>query len=141
MQAFHSYLLFAAGTALAPLQRMIGHAATFRAPTYEQRSLGYKITKIDSVNNLYLIYANRNDSLFKIVSLNQKSTNCTPLKINGIYPLTLHSRFEGKYAIKSQYSDFNILYNYYGTFVSLEKERGIRDLFTADNLKGLCLCK
>jgi hypothetical protein len=116
-------------------------ALPFAVQAQQQPPVGYKVTRIDSVKNLFLIYATRNDSVFKIVSLNQKGVNCIPLKVNGTYPFILHSRFEGKYAIKSQNADFNISYNYYETFVSLEKDRGIRDLFTADNLKGRYLCK
>jgi hypothetical protein len=141
MLAFHSYLFLALSAILAPSQRVCGQTATIEARPSEKPPTGYTVTRIDSVKNLFLIYATRNDSIFKIVSLNQKGVNCTPLKVNGTYPLTLHSRFEGKYAIKSQNIDFNVSYNYYGTFVSLEKERGIRDLFTADNLKGRCVCK
>lgn len=141
MQAFrYSLLLIAFGAVFVSAQCRTSHALSFNHQVSEQKPNDYKVYKIDSLNNLYLIYAIRRDSVFKIVSLKQKgSANCTKLKVNDTYSLTLHSRFKGKYAIKSQNSNFNILYNYYGTFVPLEKELGIRDLFTADKLKGICL--
>ena len=140
MIPFHSFLILAVAL-LSPVQHTNGYSSTSWRGACTQAPIGYKISRIDSVKNLYIIYATRNDSLFKIISLNQKANNCVSLKVNCTYALKLHSRFEGKYAIKPPGADFNVEYNYYGTFVSLERWRGINDLFTCDNLKGLCLCK
>ncbi|WP_333625470.1 hypothetical protein [Sphingobacterium siyangense] len=55
----------------------------------------YLINSIDSINNWYMIYAARNDSLFKIVVQKESTTSyeCKKIiKVEGRYKLTLHPR-------------------------------------------------
>lgn len=51
----------------------------------------FRIKKIDSINNYYLIYAKKGDSLYKIVSEKVRQQNCQRIKENGVYKLLLSS--------------------------------------------------
>jgi hypothetical protein len=110
----------------------------------QQLSKKYKVYKIDSLENLYLIYARKNDSIYKIISQNQKENNCKNIKVNGVYCFKLHSRFESKFLGKYRMSPKALPhvsgYNFYGTIVTLEGD-SIRDLYYAENIKGLCFIK
>jgi hypothetical protein len=105
----------------------------------------YDIRKIDSINNWYLIYARKGDSLFKIVSKKTTIENCNKIQINKKYDLQLHSRIYG-YAIagKTMSPQNTLLVNCFSfddsTNICLEGD-SIRDLFYADNIKGLCFEK
>ncbi len=105
----------------------------------------YKVYKIDSVNNFYLIYARKRDSLYKIVSQKHATANCVRIQENGEYEFTLHSslsnRSVGTDVILPQNSLSVNCFNYNdSTTICLERD-SINDLFYADNLKGLCFKK
>ena len=56
----------------------------------------YRIDKINKNNSWYIIYAERNDSLFKIVSYaeNNIGQNCRKIVVGGKYDFELRSKKE-----------------------------------------------
>lgn len=103
----------------------------------------YNIKKIKSRNNIYIIYAQRNDTLFKILSSKEKNPIDSGYKKickGGCYPLDLESLFPSKlFGVKLMPpgSTGRSGINFDGTLVEIEPKKGIWDLFYAKNLKGL----
>ena len=103
--------------------------------------LEYRILKIDSLDSVYLIYAEKDDisignsNVIKIVSA--KSENrCkrNQLVIGKNYKLNLTSLYPENFA-----SHHLNGINYNGVLVKFDKDYNVRkDLFTADHLNGLC---
>lgn len=98
----------------------------------------YKILKIDSLENLNIFYAKKNDSIFKIVTENVKLKNCIKIKPNYDYHLDLVSILPK--------NDFQKYHRYgsvvYGTLVKFDKDSTIVwDLFLTENIKGRCYLK
>lgn len=108
---------------------------------FKEESL-YGVYKIDSINNYYLIYASKNDSLYKIVSSKEKKSNCNLIKKGSSYKFNLVSIKEnapliGGIKIKPiNYMDVNCYQ--FDKETSICKEKGIYDLYLANNIKGLC---
>jgi len=105
---------------------------------------GYKVIKIDSINNVYLIYAIKRDSLFKILSLKNNLSTCNKIKIGKQYNFELQSLFPNKFLGKHNLSP-NYLPNvngidYHGTTIKIERD-SINDLHYSSNIKGLCYIK
>ena len=112
----------------------------------------YEICKIDSVKNWYIIYANRNDSTFKIASLNiallkKEENKCdSVISIGKRYNLSLQKRLENVLSFNSLQL---IVHNYLnvqggatfnpGTDIFVEYEKGEFGLYTCRNLEGLCI--
>ena len=105
----------------------------------------YNVYKIDSINNYYLIYANRNDSLYKIVAQKEKKNNCNMIKSCLSYKFIIHSMRENPPKIGGikirpiNYMDINCFQ--FDKETRICKEDGIFDLYFADNVKGLCFIK
>jgi hypothetical protein len=101
----------------------------------------YKILKIDSLNNIYIIYVRKVDSLFKILSLKESTKRCNSIEVDRYYPLKLSSLFPKKFLGKHDLSPESLPYVsgvvFHGTSVQIEKD-SINDLHIAENLKGLC---
>lgn len=104
----------------------------------------YQITKIDSINNWYIIYANKQDSIFKIVSGKARCKSPkNKLKIGNCYNFSMYSIWRAPIKI----GELTIA-NYPDTRgFSLDKETvvfmedSIHDLCSTKNLKGLCYVK
>ena len=103
----------------------------------------YKISKIDSLNSVYLIYAKRSDSTFMIVSPKLAQNLCKNIKIRGKFNFKLHSQFEARMLDNTPFNSpqSNRLlithYHYYGTDVPVSKApRGF--IYIADSVIGLC---
>jgi hypothetical protein len=111
--------------------------------------LFFKVKKIDSINNWYIIYASKQDSLFKIVVKKEITTNinCSKIIRGQSYDFKLHSR-------KTNYPEINGIkinpgnsldiacYTFdENTNICIEPKKGIYDLYYAENLKGLCILK
>ena len=109
---------------------------------YTTNEAYYNIYKIDSINNYYLIYARKYDSIYKIVSEKQKISNCKKIALQGNYNLKLRS-FSSIApiinSIKIYSPDIDCYYFEEHTDICLERDRGIFELYYCDNLKGLCL--
>ncbi len=102
----------------------------------------YKIVEIDSIRNYYLIYAQRSDSLFKIVSKKVQTNEpfCEMIKIGLSYSLLLNSMSKingrpitpsaSKYKVSAIAVDDS-------TFIPFDT-RSHWDLYYTNNLSGLC---
>lgn len=106
---------------------------------------GYEVCRIDSIKNWYIIYAERNDSVFKIVSMKKAESQCNMIFIGERYNLSLQKRIEnvlssnGLKLIPMNYLSIqNTSYNE-DTDVFIEHEDGVFELYTCVNLSGLCL--
>ncbi|WP_177733519.1 hypothetical protein [Flavobacterium inviolabile] len=98
----------------------------------------YEISKLDSIENVYLVYAKKNDSIFKIMSSKDHISNCTPIKKGDLLELKLKSTFRENFNQRRDIAGVN----FNGTIIRFEKAEGIvRDLFVTDNIKGLCYIK
>ena len=106
----------------------------------EQDSVLYNVSKIDSINNYYLIYARQGKYVYKIVSEKMVQPNCLDIKVGDSYRFDLRSVFEvnGRRIIPA-----NAIYELTGwqidksTVITFEGD-SIRDIFYATNIKGLC---
>lgn len=95
------------------------------------------IQRIDSVGNVYLVYAKNGGSLFKIMSRKRShSSNCTRIKVGRSYTLGLQSAFINRQQLPLDLDGIK----YYGQTIKLERD-SINDLYTSTNLKGLCVIK
>jgi hypothetical protein len=110
----------------------------------------YKIIKLDSINNVYVLSAMRLDTLYKILSYKDSSNKCRSIFVNNTYKLNLKSLFIRGF-IDSSGRRFDITpeavpgltgFEYHGVLVSIEDlPNQKRDLFEATNLRGLCFIK
>ena len=107
----------------------------------------YSIKAIDSVNNWYMIYAKRGDSVYKIVvkKENYQNYDCQQtIKIGRSYKLELHSRKNAVLEINGiKINPVNPLdvqcYTYdENTNICIEPKKGIYDLYHTNNIRGLC---
>lgn len=107
----------------------------------------YRIKKINKKNSWYIIYAEKKDSLFKIVSYADSSTNgnCKKIVVGGLYDFELKSKNENAPiigGIKIAPIGYTGCYEFdKETTICLEPERGIYDLFYTNDLKGICFLK
>jgi hypothetical protein len=110
-----------------------------------QNTTPYKVYKIDSINNFYLIYARRSDSLYKIVSKKEGVENCNRIRENGMYDFKLHAHSENRTIGGAKILPQNsLLVNCFSyddsTKICLERD-SINDLHYAENIRGLCFIK
>lgn len=121
--------------------------STRKAMTVKNVDTNYSIKKINKNNSWYIIYAERNDTLFKIVSYAENSIgqNCKKIVVNGKYDFELKSKKENAPIIGGVKLD---PVGYTGCYVfdkettiCLEPKRGIYDLFFTNDLKGICYLK
>ena len=106
----------------------------------------YQIKQIKSKKGWYLIYAVKNDTLFKIVSekIKHQDKNCDKITIGQYYKLTLHSNIpeiDGVKLMPVNYLDVKTIYSPGQSVYSIEPKKGIFDSFHTDNIKGLCFIK
>ena len=106
----------------------------------------FTISKLDSINNYYLIYARRSDTLYKIVSAKLMSDLSEKIQIDSSYPLILTSIWRKKERLgsleltPSNSLHVNCLAFDDSTVICLERD-SINDLFHAENLRGLHLIR
>jgi len=107
----------------------------------------YLIKKIDKKNSWYIIYAERKDTLYKIVSYadNGINENCKKIVVGRRYDFDLKSKKENAPMIGDVKLDpvgYTGCYQFDDkTTICLEPKRGIYDLFYTNNLKGICYLK
>lgn len=106
----------------------------------------YLIKKIKKQNTWYIIYAEKNNTLFKIVSKADNSyDNCNQLKVGKRYMINLSSRKENAPDIGGVKLDpvgYTGCYKYDSeTVICLEPKKGINDLFYTNEIKGICFLK
>lgn len=115
--------------------------------TVKNVDTNYSIEKIDKTNSWYIIYAKRNDTLFKIVSYAEKSIgqNCKKIVVNGKYYFKLKSKKANAPiigGIKLDPVGYTGCYVFdKETTICLEPKRGIYNLFFTNDLKGICYLK
>lgn len=98
----------------------------------------YRINKVDSTGNVYLFYAEKNDSIFKIISKKEIFTDCSPISAGKQYHLELKSYFlPEEIYIKNRTSGFQ----YEGALILMEGDSIVRDIFLTNNIKGKCFFK
>jgi hypothetical protein len=99
----------------------------------------FKIIKIDSIGIIYLIYAERNDSIFKIVSKKEEVNDCQKIGIGKFYKLNIISWFLPEESnVKLRLSGVKIE----NRIISIERDSIVGDIFLTKDLKGLCYsCK
>jgi hypothetical protein len=95
----------------------------------------YTVKKLDSVNQFYLVYLERNDSVFKVLSKKEEVINCQPFQIGENYEFKLISWFKPEEIhLKLRMSGVKIE----NAYITIERDSVVGDLFTTENLKGLC---
>lgn len=110
-----------------------------KVPKNSNKKKGYskpvfKVIKIDSIQNVYVIYATKHKTTVKIVS--KKSGFCkNKIEIGKFYKLTTTSLFPPN--IRNRLDIGGI--GYEGVHIKLENNNGVLwDLFTCIELDGLC---
>ena len=112
------------------------------------------IKRIVSKNSWWIIYAQKQDSLYKIVTAKNVNNNCEKIVIGRYYELELKSRRKNipvingvvlkptnYLEVKSSAYDKNGIECYFyddKTEICTNPEKGIHDLFYTDDIKGLC---
>ena len=99
----------------------------------------YTVTGIDSIKNVYVIYARSVSGQYQIVSL-KDSIPCTPIQVGSSYPFVLTS------IVPKTMNGMNLTTaflhvsgtSFHGVTIPFEPGYN-KDLFVAMNLKGLCL--
>lgn len=104
----------------------------------------YFVYKIETVSNYYIIYAKKEDSIFKIVSKKESITECNSIKINNNYNFDLYSQssvtlITGE--IIAPVSIYDVVCHTFENDIKIctDRKNGIYDLFYSRNLKGLCI--
>ncbi len=105
----------------------------------------YYIYKIDSINDYYLVYGRKSDSLFKIVSKKENYEVCNNyVKVGSSYHLEIESIWKRDFIINgisaapSNFKNVKCLSFDEKTSICVERD-SINDLFEVKNLKGLCI--
>jgi len=104
----------------------------------------YRITKIKKEKSIYIIYAQKNDSIFKIFSENSEKDifGCEKIKKGEYYDLNLNIIYPVEYypllGIKGSTNFLDVIFTFNGVSIPLE-EKSHYKLYEAKNLKGLCL--
>ena len=108
--------------------------------TFRAANERYVVYRIDSLNNVYIVYAKKDSVLYKIVSL-KDTIKCKQVVVGGEYSFVLMSRipktFNGKDVSPNQVPHVTGIM-YYGNWIKFERD-SINDIFSSINLKGLCI--
>lgn len=103
----------------------------------------YRVTKIDSTEQLYLIYviSTKDSAQYKIPTL-KDSNACRNISVGSVYPFVLHSMTT---SVKLNNIPIDIgdiphitRVSYYGNWILLEPA-GVKDIRQALNVSSLCL--
>ncbi|WP_177762022.1 hypothetical protein [Flavobacterium sp. I3-2] len=101
----------------------------------------HKIIKLDSINDYYLVYTSKNDSIFKIISKKGYVKEGKKVKIGKKYPIKVRSMRDNTPTIKGikispiNFLDVNCFQ--FDDSTKICKEEGIYDLYFSKNLKGI----
>lgn len=138
---FRRYICFCL---LLPYTFVCGSKIIEKKQIVNSSESSFTVRKVKKLkNDVYVIYANRNDSIFKIVSYYNKKKNKRNKK------LTKGMRFE--VSLQSVFGDFereykiiqpcNLAMEFHGVAVGKELERGIDDIWFCEELNGPYLTK
>ncbi|MDR0294990.1 MAG: hypothetical protein LBH91_02210 [Prevotellaceae bacterium] len=99
----------------------------------------YKIKKIKEEKTLYVVYATRNDSTFKIISMkNDITRDCNKIKTGKYYQIDLEQILPVDPAYNASYLEISGMGFPGGVNILVEKKSHYR-LYMANNLSGLCI--
>ena len=118
--------------------------SSFTQKSNDCKEIDYTVIKIDSIKNWYLIYATRNDSIFKIVSIKNQNCKCGRISVGNRYRLELQKRLEnvlskeGLKVLPMNYSDISGIGFDQNTDVFVPYEKGVFGLYSCKNMNGLC---
>lgn len=107
----------------------------------------YEVYKIDSINNYYLIYLRKDSQKYKVVSKMGYVPFGKKIKLGVKYDFSLKSLFDidilinGSNANPAHTSLVECIYIDKMTYVCIERNDSIFDLFCAKNLTGLYIHK
>lgn len=110
------------------------NTTSYKYQTIDRTGSKYEIYKIDSLENLYIIYLKKSNSIFKVVSNKQNNKLCNLIKEGHLYDLKIKSVIPSNLSQKNHIAGFV----YSGTLVKLKGENTVWDLFNSENLSGLC---
>lgn len=103
----------------------------------------YKVIKVDSIEQVYILLATKKDTLYKICSHKiPDSPTCLKVKRGAYYPFRLKSLLVKEINGQSM-KNVNLFIggiDYYGSTILFDEKAG-HDLYEAENLDGLCLKK
>jgi hypothetical protein len=104
----------------------------------------FLIKQIKSKKGWYIIYAVKNDSLYKIVSkkVEYQNKECTRIQIGRYYNFIIQSNIpviNGVKLLPMNYLDVKTPFYDKKSVFSIEPEKGLFDSYQAKNLWGLCL--
>jgi hypothetical protein len=122
-------------------------SSTKKAMPTVYNDTNYLIKKIDKEKTWYIIYAERKDTLYKIVSKadNSINSNCKKIFVGQRYDFFLISHKDTApiiNGVKLAAVGYTGCYHFDGeTTICLEPKRGIYDLFYTNDLKGACYLK
>ena len=132
------------------LAKAVASSTSARPTAQVSKPLGsYKVSRIDSLKSVYLIYARRNDTLFKIVSDKELSMRCAKIRPGQSYKFQLRSLLFTDLTPEEQAKSMPGLksldthhmggldYDGKGLIIKLEGD-SVRDLYYAKNISGLC---
>ncbi len=105
-----------------------------QAPPPLQLRDTYKVLKIDSIKNVYVVLAQRQSTIFKIVSIRDSSANCKRIKVDDVIAFSLFSIVDSDTRNMSHLNSID----FHGVSISLDSYSG-RNIFITNNLTGLCL--
>jgi hypothetical protein len=108
-----------------------------------QDSKKYRVYKIDSINDYYIIYAKKEKTIYKIISKKDNSYTKNKIRINKFYRFNLRSMLmvNGKSVIPTnQINEITGWRVDKNTTINFEGD-SIRDIYISDDIKGLCLIK
>lgn len=113
----------------------------------ETRINSYLIKKIKSVNNWYVIYATKKDSIYKII-VEKEGTDTFPcreqVRVGEYYNLVLHSRkmnppmINGIILRLANSLDIQCYQYDKETEFCIEPRKGIYDLYSTESIRGNC---
>lgn len=108
----------------------------------------YLIKDIRMENSWYMIYAERNGELYKIISNEKLETdNCEKIIVGNSYKLILESRRDNAPEINGikitplNYADVKCFHYDEESVICIEPENDIYDLHYTKNLEGTCYVK
>lgn len=132
---------------LALIMLLSSCSSTKKPIVVSDRDTSYRIKKINRNNSWYIIYAERKDTLFKIVSYAEDGINegYKKIVVGGKYDFELKSKKENAPIIGGVKLDpvgYTGCYQFdKETTICLEPKRGIYDLFYTNDLKGIYYLK
>ncbi len=95
----------------------------------------FEIIKIDSIENVYLIYAKKGDSIVKIASKKETNVCINKIKKGDYYNLNIKSVFNSNFPQRRDLAGVN----FNGTLIKLKEQGVLWDLFISDDIKDLCV--